>query len=154
VYTCDWPASGGVCGKQAWEFVDGGPHHRPVCRPHACVAAQNGAPIRDIEDIDPTMVPQKIPTQAERGWVDADGGRWVVREGVVAGATTGAQPPFVHNPIPPPKEPWVFQPLEPVDPPPSVAPPLSRPPLKEALAEVALAFLGFVKKKIEEETKR
>ena len=131
-----------MCGKQAFWFTDGGQYHRPLCAGHS---EQTQALLKlrqPIGLIDPAKVPQKLPTQEEQARL---GDHWIVHEGATV-QTTGAQPPFVRNPM--------FQPLEPVDVPPSVAPPLSRPPLKDALADVALAFLGFVKKKIEEETKR
>jgi hypothetical protein len=141
MYTCDWPASGGVCGKHAPWFIDGENYHRPVCGGHG--ASWNS--LRPIEEIDPAKVPQKLPTQAERARLDADGTaqpktviegvfpvdkqepyRWVFRE--------GATPPLTEAP-------------------PSVAPPLSRPPLREALADVAISFLRNLKKKLDEEAK-
>jgi hypothetical protein len=179
MYTCDWPASGGVCGKQAFWFTDSGRYHRPLCAAHAQPLDHSPPGIQPIKDIDSAKVPQKIPTQAERdgraeNWgrerarLDADGTAQpkTVIEGVHAVDDKGR---IDHSP-----ERWVvrevvdatgaripfsmagYEPYTPAStaPPPSASPPLSRPPLREALADVALAILQLAKKRIEEETKR
>lgn len=192
-YTCDWPDSGGVCGREATWFRDNGAYHRPLCVLH--YNEPGGARLWPIDDIDPTKVPRKVPAQAERARLDADrtaqpktviegvhkidkrGGvtvepdRWVVREGVTKHAATVTQTtteaPKVEWPTRgsgadgapnggPPRSTDAFTEVDRTPPtptpsptPPSVAPPLSRPPLKEALADVAIAFLGALKKEIE-----
>jgi hypothetical protein len=127
MYTCDWPASGGVCGKQAFWFANGGAYHRPLCVEHSLEYQGSRSDVRRIDEIDPAKVPQKILTQAERKRLTG-----VRRNGR----------PF----------PDVFTAAD-AAPPPSVAPPLSRPPLREALADVAISFLRNLKKKLDEEAK-
>jgi hypothetical protein len=164
MYTCDWPSSGGVCGRQAFWFIDAGGYHRPLCQDHASRRSEDevlseGA-ARGIEEINGSKVPQKIPTQTERAKLDGrnvaeraraidaagrikmEPERWTVRDGVPV--VEAVEAPAFKWPSPP-------EPPTPPEPPqpPSVASPLSRPPLKEALADVAVAFLGFLKKEIE-----
>jgi hypothetical protein len=125
VLTCDYPGGSGdgTCGRPASWFYDSGTYHRPLCDEHGSVggAALTAKPIREIN---PTKVPGWKPMKP------VDPLLWAS----VAAERYDDPPPMIANPMPS-----------------TAAPPTpSRPPLKDALVDVAVAVCELLGKRIKE----
>lgn len=144
-FLCDWPDGGKQCGAEAEWFISGVNSDRPICT--ACLARVTPQPANhySIQDIDPKRVPgptfvqpigppdpwagAKIPFQS----VGGDRAYHATASGPQTTHISG----FINNPMPPPA------PAQP-----------SRPPLKDAFADLASALLDLGIKKIEDWRKR
>lgn len=136
-YTCDWPKFGGsACGERAQWFFEVDRVHRPICDDCTALAARvaeeadKAIEFLPIDAVDPDRVPQKIPTQAERRALGLEGE-------IPPGIET---PPGIEVPPAPP--------TTPSDPAPSFRP--SRPPLREALEDLAVSVLLVAREKVEQ----
>lgn len=139
-WVCDWPDGGKQCGKPAEWYLAGVLTDRPICT--ACLAKVTPQPVNhySIEHIDPKRVPGSTyepPIGPPDPWA---GMRSVHTSGFVS---TGPAIPLqsvgdgrAHNS--PPAEP--------------AAP--SRPPLKDAFADLASALLDLGLTKVAEWRKR
>jgi hypothetical protein len=126
MWPCDWPDGGKQCGAEAPWFLDQGTTHRPICT--ACLAKVTPQPADhfNIGVIDPTKVPGP---------------------GFILDRSANPPPPPV-NPVTPPGWRLSWERSEKPTPQPS------RPPLKDAFADLASALLDLGLKKVDEWRKR
>lgn len=132
-YRCERPGSSpdGSCGKPATRFFDGGTYHRPICDDCGKGMLDQLQPhIRLIKFVDPAKVPfLERRTESER--------RVPRRDPEPATTYTPVEPETLKAEVEMPAE--------------SVAEPMpSRPPLRAAFADLAVAVLRLAAKKVEE----
>lgn len=154
VFACDWPDGGKTCGKPAEWYLPGASADRPICT--GCLAKVTPQPANhySIEHIDPSRVPGPTFKAPPDPWgaTRLGGGGGV---GVKDGATgIGGGIPFKPST-------WLDDEaaawnakrprVEPIPPAPAAP---SRPPLKEACADLAAALLSLGLEKITEWRKR
>jgi hypothetical protein len=133
IWVCDWPNGGKQCGAEASWFLDQGSTHRPVCGRCLNLVPQP-CDHRAIIAIDPTKVPGPTFVAPPDPWA---GPRTVHTSGAAFISDRPANPPG-----PPPG----FGAMPPAQP--------SRPPLKDAFADLASALLALGLSKVDEWRKR
>jgi hypothetical protein len=125
IYTCDWPGGSGdgTCGLQAAWFIDGGGcSHRPLCQIHFVSGAKR------IEEVDPAKVPGRmVPRDLPRSLTET-------------GLRVENLPPKYGSGVPR----NIL--LEPPEPDPPSTP--SRPPLRDALVDVAVELCELAKRRL------
>jgi hypothetical protein len=149
-FTCDWPEIGGVCGKPATWYLDGGSYQRPMCK--GCVqlldpSALARAHRMDAGGFDPMKVPgarkKFVPARP-----DVDKTAEPLTEIAVVAPPEG---PDGSSSVPQP-EAYIYRETvrdtEPPCPPSAPAMP-SRPPLRAAFTDFAVAVLKLATSKVE-----
>lgn len=141
IWVCDWPNGGKQCGAEAEWFISGVNSDRPICT--ACLARVTPQPANhySIQDIDPKRVPGPTFVAPPDPWA---GSRPFVPPERPANPPAASGPQKIYtsgfiNPAPQP-------PAEPAAP--------SRPPLKDAFADLASALLSLGIEKITDWRKR
>jgi hypothetical protein len=157
IWVCDWPDGGKQCGAAASWFLDQGSTHRPVCGRCLNLVPQP-CDHRAIIAIDPTKVPGPTFVAPPDPWA---GPQTVHTSGAAFISDRPANPPpSPMTPLDqafarqanwkrvPPEELPGYQP----NPMPSAQP--SRPPLKDAFADLASALLTLGIQKLDDWRKR
>jgi hypothetical protein len=159
-WACDWPDGGKQCGKPAEWYISSPLSDRPICT--GCLAKVTPQPANhySIEHIDPKRVPGPTYEPPVDPWA---GMRTVHTSGFISNRPANPPPPPV-NPMTPLDEAFAqARRGGPATPPgwrPSweraeeQGPQPSRPPLKDAFADLASALLDLGLKKVDEWRKR